>query len=86
MSKNDKLDTNLVFFSAFSKSPLVKFFNSFFERISFNLRDFYYFYSYKKKIIVRKKKEVSGLKKIASFTSQSIKSAYEGYKKSQKVK
>ena len=40
----------------------------------------------KKKIIVRKKKEVSGLKKIASFTSQSIKSAHEGYNKSQKVK
>ena len=40
----------------------------------------------KKSIKVRKKKEVSGLKKITSFTSQSIKSAYEGYKKSQKIK
>ncbi len=40
----------------------------------------------RKSIKVRKKKEVSGLKKIASFTSQSLKSAYAGYKKSQKLK
>ena len=40
----------------------------------------------KKRKKVRKKKEVNGLKKIAKLTSLSIKSAYEGYKKSQKVK
>ena len=39
----------------------------------------------KKRKKERKRKEVNGLKKIAKITSLSIKSAYGGYKKNQKV-
>ena len=40
----------------------------------------------KKRNNLKKKRNSNGFQKIASFTSSSISSVYEGYKKSQKAK